>query len=275
MPTVISDEHRFAFLHIPKTAGTTVGRQLSVMLPSDPQFHKGSSHDPRVGAFWWSHLTLHEMAILAPDALDRVKRYRSVAVLRDPLDRFRSALSNYILNSHQKPPSRLSAAVVRETASQAIDACERDELTALNLTLLKPQSRYVEQDGERVVTRLFDIASLPALAQYVECTTGASLDVASRQRVAENFKRGPLATLRYLRPVVRMVLPSETTKKIAAGVKRMLRQDRDTVIEDILASLRVQRLLDDFYGRDLDLYREVREANTDPAHAPRSVPLEG
>ena len=260
MPTVISDEHRFAFLHIPKTAGTTVGRQLSVLVPSDPRFHHHHGEDPRVGAFWWQHLTLDEMAILVPETLDKVRDYDSTAVLRDPKGRFRSALGNHILKVHDRSASHLRAAAVRETADRVMDRCERDDLTELHMGFFKPQVRYVERSGERYLTRLFEIGSLPALADHVERATGAKVNVETRLRVAKSFRRGPLAFFRALRPLVEGVLPSEAARRLKTKTKSALAQDRDDVIEEIVASPRARRLFDDFYGRDRELFEEARSA---------------
>jgi hypothetical protein len=49
MPTIICDAQHLAFIHIPKTAGTTISRQLKKALPHDPDFVEGWTAHPGNG----------------------------------------------------------------------------------------------------------------------------------------------------------------------------------------------------------------------------------
>ena len=67
MPTVIADDLRFAFLHIPKTGGTTFGQQLAEQVAHDARFYEGIERDEVLGDFYRDHLTMPVYAKRYPD----------------------------------------------------------------------------------------------------------------------------------------------------------------------------------------------------------------
>jgi hypothetical protein len=99
MPTIICDARRFAFIHIPKTAGTTISRQLKSALPHDPAFAEGWTAHPELGNFYNDHRTLRQISLTAPDTLEKIRDFDAVAVCREPLSRFQSAIGQYLRNT--------------------------------------------------------------------------------------------------------------------------------------------------------------------------------
>src|ERR1700744_524201 len=88
---IISDPHRFVFVHVPKCAGTSVRRALRAIDTSDGQFWRIGEH-PEMGAVHFAHLTLPDLARYFPETLAKIRDYQSMAIIRDPRDRFFSAI---------------------------------------------------------------------------------------------------------------------------------------------------------------------------------------
>lgn len=95
--TLINHGYRFVFIHIPKNAGTSVARYLAQL---------STYRDLEVGATtlgeaiaphardrfgFQKHSTLHEIGEAM--GVDALAGYRTIAVLRDPLERVRSILA--------------------------------------------------------------------------------------------------------------------------------------------------------------------------------------
>jgi len=89
---IISDKHEFAFIHIPKCAGTSI---RSMITEADPE---------RFQLWGWRWLPRHQrygdaahmpLIDLPPELLNQVRAFRAVAIVRDPLDRFFSCVEQH------------------------------------------------------------------------------------------------------------------------------------------------------------------------------------
>jgi len=101
---LISHAKRFIFIHNPKAAGTTFRTAINPL------------HDDRV-VYWGfvenpffqmrmdtAHLRSWEMPIVAPDIFSLMDDYRTLAFVRDPLERFLSACAEFFRSA--RPQSR-------------------------------------------------------------------------------------------------------------------------------------------------------------------------
>ncbi|MEL7090178.1 MAG: sulfotransferase family 2 domain-containing protein [Pseudomonadota bacterium] len=89
---IISEKHAFAFIHIPKCAGTSI---RSMITAADPD---------RFQQWGWNWMPRHQrygdtahmpLIDLAPHLLAQVRDYRAITVVRDPLDRFFSSVEQH------------------------------------------------------------------------------------------------------------------------------------------------------------------------------------
>lgn len=147
----VDEQRELTFIHIPKTAGTAF------------QAATGITHDARTHFAWryWAPLG-----------------HPSFAVVREPVDRFLSAL-NYVLTVHwrwmarSRQPHRDHHLVRDMTVDEVIDAAARfvadhaagarlDDPARLRGLVWYPQASFV-CDGERVmVDRLFEFRTMEA-----------------------------------------------------------------------------------------------------------------
>src|SRR5215469_2320355 len=87
---IIDDEHRVAFVHIPKCGGTSVRRQLAALDSCRGFFYDRRDHDA-LGRLDYCHIPLAFLAAHFRDAFDKVAAYSAFALVRDPHSRFVSA----------------------------------------------------------------------------------------------------------------------------------------------------------------------------------------
>lgn len=89
---IISEKHRFAFIHIPKCAGTSI---RTMIREADPD---------RFQQWGWSWMPRHQrygdtahmpLVDLTPPLLNQVRNFRTVTIVRDPLDRFHSSVEQH------------------------------------------------------------------------------------------------------------------------------------------------------------------------------------
>ncbi len=89
---IVSEKSGFVFVHNPKCGGSVFRRAIEA-----EHDHPETFWHPRTGARFGiildhAHLRLWEVQALHPDVFDRLQRQRSVVFVRNPLDRFVSAL---------------------------------------------------------------------------------------------------------------------------------------------------------------------------------------
>src|SRR6185503_15431882 len=100
---VICDGLQLAFIHIPKCAGTSIRRALA---PFDSTRLDGYFDFPDGGRQHLHHLPLAVVKRHLPEIFTRIERYESYAVLREPRERFASALLQYLRSFRGLRPGR-------------------------------------------------------------------------------------------------------------------------------------------------------------------------
>jgi len=97
---IVSHSKRFIFFHIPKCAGTSFRETLN-RHHDDPETFWLRRHDPYFGCeIDLAHLRLWELRALYPKIFDAAGKYRTLALVRNPYERFTSALAQQLSAFH-------------------------------------------------------------------------------------------------------------------------------------------------------------------------------
>ena len=88
---IISDRHQFILVHIPKCAGVSIKKPLRCIDDSAGAFSRIADH-PALGRIHWAHIPITDLKTHFPEIYDKLCSYCSVAIVRDPIDRFVSAV---------------------------------------------------------------------------------------------------------------------------------------------------------------------------------------
>ena len=258
MPTVLCDRHRFAFLHIPKTGGTTVGHQLADALPHDRFLAAGFSLGTEVGEVYHDHLTLRQLSTLRPDLFRRLADCDVVAVLREPLSRLRSALYQYIRNSGPEEPGLLDRRAIGAVMDRVMRQVRQSANWPLPFNFFRPQVEYVRLDGRRYVGRTYDFADLAPMADHVRARTGVELDLGERRRGSRHYDPAQRRTLGSALRALRWVLPAAAHDALRARALRAIEQPSNPAMDAVLRSDTVREFVRDFYAEDAILYDDMR-----------------
>ena len=110
---LISDRFQTVFIHIPKCAGTSV-REMLVRADPEAERHWGWRWMPRHQRYGdGAHTTLLD---LPPHLLEKVGKYTVIALVRDPWERFLSAVDQHFMQ-HKYRNRKSVAEVLREIDS--------------------------------------------------------------------------------------------------------------------------------------------------------------
>lgn len=257
---ILCDDRRFAFIHVPKCAGTSVRRALAPLDSTGEAFFTIVDH-PRMGPVHLAHLTMADLALHYPETFARVRRYRSMAILRDPLERFYSALFQRLREFRHVPQSDLTPTVIKAEAERVIGHLDgksgRLDLEHVHFTR---QSEFVEIDGQRIVSDLFAVDDMDSAVAHVLSLTG--VDIADQRENRTTALR--FAALRPLQKAFRgpysRLVPAELRDKIrqrmtAAGLYAPVAKDRFVEPGGV-----VDQFVRHHYDRDFQLLAEVGAA---------------
>lgn len=258
---LISDEHGFAFIHIPKCAGTSVRAQLS---PFADFVMKGGGEHPALGWVDRAHVPLFALREHFPEAWDRLQGKRSFAVVRDPRKRFRSSLMQHASFYLNKNLDEASEEEVARNADEVISRLRAaDRLLPSELVHFQRQSDYIYLDGEKFVDEVAPLEKIGRLYAGLSGMIGQDLDPNKRrnQRVPLRYK-GLAGPLYKANDLARDLLPSGLYHRLKSAALPIVSKSPDAgpVAEEALSPA-VEAFVTEFYADDLRLYGDLVSAH--------------
>jgi len=268
---IISDDKEMAFIHIPKCAGTSVRSQLATYDSTGGGFYHTINHDV-LGKIHSSHIPLRFLHEHYPVEFGKVERYRSFALVREPLERFASATFQRLKGFKRVPLAEITPALALREAEEAMTWLSgRDAFCEIGHIHFARQIDYIDLGGERVVRNLFALDDMPGFARALQEMTGIRIDPGLRQNT--NFAdANPMArTLKkYLKPVYSRLTSWEFRETLLLRMKQASAARDEPLYEAFRKDRNIRTFVSEYYGQDAELYRALQLAKletTQPAPA--------
>ena len=265
---VISDKFRFAFLHIPKCAGTSVRAALAPLNDRHEEyFVRSVDHHEGLGLLDYHHLPLKVLREYFTDDYRCVEDYLAFAIVRDPTSRFPSSLAQRLLMYKGRNLGDLTANEVRSEIDEIIA-----QLSSLpsQAPVLKPelihfarQIDYIEIDGHRPIENIYTVEEMDQLFLEIENITSHSFRADDVKNIRFQYKYPGLIPIdRVARGTLSAVLPASLWIPFSSAIKRALirngiLQKKPELHSDTFTSCYVQNFISDFYRDDVTLYNEI------------------
>ncbi|MBW8639632.1 sulfotransferase family protein [Hoeflea sp. WL0058] len=160
---IISDTYGFAFVHIPKCGGSTVKHVISSYNETDLPI-VGIHEHPALGRLDYAHIPLEVLREHFAKEFSKIEQYKAFALVRDPRERFFSALSQ---NQRMFSGTDITTMASRDVIRQCEKVC--NYLQTLNgfcdpeRIHFEKQSRYLDLDDKRVVDVVLPLHRLDLL----------------------------------------------------------------------------------------------------------------
>jgi hypothetical protein len=285
---IINDELRFAFVHVPKCAGSSIRRHLKAngIDSYKDAFGKPGFHEQIGAVIHYSHIPLFYLREHFREAFDKVDQYNSYAIVRDPRVRFVSAVLQRMRTFKQIPHSHIKRKVIVANALEAMDWLSRRKMFAdYEYIHFAPQSWFVVLDRRQVVKNLFTIDRVDELARVLSLQYGITIvDPGSRKNVSRIVGSPLLRRMQAaLMPIYRPLLSERTSKSavramIALGIIVPAEKLYDAVLQDKdIAAFITSYYADDFaLVRSTELQRKAEGRQPTPVafHSRSSVTVE-
>lgn len=270
---IVSDAHRFVFVHIPKCGGMSVRSQIDRFHDIEQRFDGLGAH-PRLGHVDLVHLPLRVLADAFPEEFAKLRRYDSFAVLRAPIERFGSSLRQTLHYYERIYPAEMDRHSLRDAVRRLIDRLEETpDWTRPDLVHFQRQVDFVSLEGTRIVKALYPIERIPDLLAAIGARTGARLDPGDRRNRDLSFRSRALVRPAY---AVNAFLWRHAPERLHTSLKRIvvpLLTHRESATRRLgLAELpEVQEFVQRHYAEDAALYDAVASQRPEtPREQPRA-----
>ncbi len=257
MPTVISDDLKFAFLHVPKTGGTTLGHQIANQVQHDSRFFEGIEKDPKLGEFYQDHLTMQMYATHYPQVLEKLRVYDVYAIVRDPFARFRSALSQFSRLSLLGELSQMTRPALQEMVGTVIAQLESGEGKTLPMIFFRPQAEFLALDGDMIAKHIFELSDLNAFSAEIAEKYQIRLNVVEFRRKTPHYDRQLFGRVAGYKDMAARILPAPVFDLAKQGAKRVLRRDSDPELDEVLALMDVHSFVKEYYREDYSILENL------------------
>ncbi|ARE42552.1 hypothetical protein RGUI_4235 (plasmid) [Rhodovulum sp. P5] len=261
---IISDEHNFCFIHIPKCGGSTIRDQIGDLDSLGGFFH-GRTEEIPGGPHQKAHLPLHAIRDYFPEIFERISGLEKIVIVRDPEARFLSAMSQRARETHGKFLDELTEAELRADFREIADHLKaHPALPSFDFRHFVRQSDFANLDGKLVVEHVVPLERISELVVFLSERTGRYMDSAYHSNQTVVIRNKTLqSSLLWVKELVKSVLPITVYGKIKEfGLS--LFTDRG-VAPHVLKALEKEGFRDfvtTFYADDYALLELGRSRNT-------------
>jgi hypothetical protein len=268
--------HRLVFIHIPKCAGRSICDLLPLehdrfetMLQADLQGMGAqpiAGMDPacmtcgQLGRIHTKHLPLAVMRAHFPTLWQSVEQSQSFAMVRDPRDRFISAVIQRLREMKRKSVAEIDDATIAREAELACEWLARhDEVHTLDYIHFSRQAGFLFVDGRQVVKHCFAIENFDDAKAWLRQEFGFAADAARPRNRS-------VKAVGWLRPVApalgrayKAALPARWRAILSPYWARSgLLKPTAAGYGAFRLSPAVESFIEHYYRRDRELHRSIR-----------------
>lgn len=263
---IINDAYKFAFIHIPKCAGTSARQFLQRFDETGGQFTSRVDLHPDLGSINYVHIPLFVLRQYFSKEYKKLCEYSTFALLRDPFARFPSSMAQHLKDYSTGGIYDLSQEKVLEKVEQVVVCLEKhaspQTLLPKEYIHFQRQIDYV-QDGDRyIVDNIFNCGQLSSM--LMEICGIAGLDIRTERCEFDQMPhinrsvtaRNPIVgkvydlTCKFAGPHVNL----KTKKKLIGCLKNLIFVPWQKKLSRVFQSKRVIDFIQHYYEEDIALY---------------------
>lgn len=251
----------FAFIHVPKCAGTTIRSHFGNHDDFN-FFFCGTKHHPRLGSYDGNHVPLTVLRDVFHNDFKYIASLDKFAIIRDPHERFRSCLAQRIRKFTDLDLRAMTRTALSDEVDKAINYMAGvDGMPKRSYAHFMRQSDFVELDGARFVENLYPIEETGALISEFRERLGVEIpNQAPRRKKTTDWRRTSRLeeTIQAFGPVYRKLMPKSVVSATRQTLNRILASDTPPpILKGVFDTKSVRQFVETYYARDVALRAEV------------------
>lgn len=266
---IINDTHRFAFIHIPKCAGTTVRSRLQLFDEAGGAFASVIGDHVALGTIDYAHIPLSVLEQYFPSEYAKVCSYQSFALVRNPFDRFSSALSQHLRMYGKAQIQNLSITEIEQEIHKAIDVLlkyrEPSAFLPYRYIHFQRQADYIYSHQVCVVKHLFLTSQTNDMLAEIERDYGFAVENGTPKLLRSSnqtlvYRNSLLRTLsEAIKPLVKKVLGDATWIRFREHYRKHVFVPRDDKLKKLFEEQYCRDFISDYYADDIKIYEGLRD----------------
>lgn len=261
---ILCPTYGFAFVHVPKCAGSSVRRQIETCDLENTVFGRVGRH-PVLGKIDYGHIPLSVLREHFTDAYAFLMGNDCYAVVRDPLARFGSAVRQTLWAYHKKPMTLYSKQELREETARIMDDVAKDiDALPYRLTFFQRQGDFIRDRDQTVVKNVYAIEHVDQLLEEIGARVGRRLDLRMRANQNVSLRYKSIGGIAYrVNDLLFRYAPGGLHKTIKQAALPFLARKQDAAAESGLLDLpEVCAFVSEHYAADDEIYREALAARS-------------
>ena len=256
---IVSDRFGFVFIHIPKCAGTSVREALRDFQEAAPQFLEKVGHHPVYGRIDFTHLPLNVLADIAPTSFEKLRTYETYAIVRDPMQRFQSAVSQHVKVYKKRGIAQFDRTELEAEINNVISyLLATPQVINPEFIHFSRQSDFVFFGEEQLIQNIYALDRLGDLAQAIAERTGTLSLTFGHENKTRIFRYQSLKEIAQIsNQHVKRFMPGPIHRWIRQSARGVMMKPRDKMILPAFRTKAVQTFVNEYYAKDYVLHHKA------------------
>lgn len=264
---IISDSHQFAFIHVPKAGGTSV---REVLQPYDEtngkHYNRIDAHDV-LGTIDYVHIPLFILREHFSKIYDKLNRYATYALIRDPFSRFPSALSQHQKIYKKQPIMDMNELEVRNAVDGIIRTLRDYDATTSYLPYqyihFQRQVDFIYDQNRQIAMHVYDSKNISSMLDQLSETMGIAY---GNRHVLQSKRFNPSLVYRnsmmrlaegMAKPVLKSFLGQGTKQWLADRTRGLFYVPQNKKLADVFESDYVLDFVRSYYAKDIEMHEKL------------------
>ena len=255
---IIDRTHRVAFVHVPKSGGTSVSLQMAGVDSYRGAFRRKGVH-AALGPIHYAHIPLDYLGTAFPEVFREVEAFESFALVRDPFHRFGSAVFQRLDEFRGSSKLGVTRPMVLAEARSVIGWLEaRGRFCDLPYIHFRRQVDFISLGGRRIVRHVFPLENIAELASALSSRCGLPIDPGVRENTNFAGANDVMRALHRLKPIYSRLTSWPLRSRILHLLKSLRIQEPAPLYEWLTSDPEVRSFIETYYEPDFRLVGDTR-----------------